>query len=238
VTGPLALVGGAEFQDGNGEQDAVLAAASRGGPAYVVCAALRAHQDQAVAGARRWFATLGVDLVELRVRSRSDAMAADTADAARAAGLLYLAGGDPGRTVQLLAGSPVWDAAMAAWRRGAALAGSSAGAMALCRWTLVRDRWPQHDTRRPVDALGVVPGAALLPHFDTFGERWIPSAQATLPPHATLIGVDERSAALWQGGVWTAVGPGSVTVIRGTTRDTFRGGAVATGIPQLTLGDP
>jgi cyanophycinase len=238
VTGPLALVGGAEFQRGNDEQDRVLAQAASGRPAYVVCAAIRIRPEQAVGSARRWFATLDVDITELRVRSRTDAFSAASVEAARAAGLVYLAGGDPGRAVQLLAGTPVWEAIVGAWRGGAALAGSSAGAMALCRWTLVRDRWPQHDTRRPVDALGVVPDCALLPHFDTFGERWIPSAQQALGAEVTLVGVDERSAALWREGAWTAMGPGSVTVVRGDDRTRFAGGATVSGIGQPTLGDP
>ncbi len=237
MTGPLGLVGGAEFQPGNAEQDTVLAEAAAGRPAYVVCAAIRTRPEQAVATARRWFATVGVDMTELRVRSRRDASATVTVDAALSAGLVYLAGGDPGRTVQLLIGTPVWDAIVAAWRGGAALAGSSAGAMALCRWTLVRDSWPQHDTRRAVDALGVVPDSALLPHFDTFGERWIPSARDALGAAATLVGVDERSAAVWREGTWTAMGPGAVTTVRGDERSRFVSGETVNGIPQPTLGD-
>lgn len=237
MTGPLALVGGAEFQRGNNEQDIVLGEAADSRPAYVVCAAIRTHPEQAVATARRWFATLDVDVSELRVRSRTDASAAATVEAARAAGLVYLAGGDPGRTVQLLAGTPVWKAIVEAWHGGAALAGSSAGAMALCRWTLIRDRWPQHDTRRPTDALAVVPDCAVLPHFDTFGERWIPSAQQALGPDTTLIGVDERSAAVWHDGTWTAMGPGAVTVVRGEGRERSMAGTTVSGIPQPTLGD-
>ena len=54
-----------------------------------------------------WFARLGVDMTELRVRTRGDASVAAAVAAAGAAGLVYLAGGDPGRTVQLLAGTPV-----------------------------------------------------------------------------------------------------------------------------------
>ncbi len=238
MTGPLALVGGAEFTAGNEEQDTELARAAAGRPAYVVCAAVRARPEQAAAMARAWFARLGVDMTELRVRTRGDGSVAATVAAARAAGLVYLAGGDPGRTVQLLAGTPVWEAIVGAWRRGAALAGSSAGAMALCRWTLVRDRWPQHDTRRPVDALDVVPGCALLPHYDAFGERWIPSAQEALGAEVPLIGVDERSAALWRDGAWTALGPGSVTVVRGDDRTRVAAHSAVDGIPQPTLGDP
>lgn len=231
MTGPLALVGGAEFQPGNEEQDRLLATAASGRPAYVVCSAIRVHPEQAAATARRWFARLDVDMTELRVRTRTDAGDTATVDAARGAGLIYLAGGDPGRTVRLLAGTPVWEAIVAAWRGGAALAGSSAGAMALCGWTLVRDRWPGHDTRRPLDALGVVRDCALLPHFETFGDRWIPSARAALGEHVPLVGVDERTAAVWRGSVWTAAGPGGVTVVLGSERRRAESGAVIGGIP-------
>jgi cyanophycinase len=236
MTGPLALVGGAEFQRGNDDHDRLLVEAAAGRPAYVVCAAIRTHPEMAVAAARRWFGTLGADMTELRVRTRGDAASAATVETARAAGLVYLAGGDPGRTVQLLGGTPVWSAIVAAWQGGAALAGSSAGAMALCRWTLIRDKWPGHDTRRPVEALGVVPECAVLPHYDTFGERWIPSAQEALGAAVTLIGVDERSAAVWRDGAWTAMGSGAVTVVRGEERARFGPGETISGIPQPTLG--
>jgi cyanophycinase len=231
MAGPLALVGGAEFGPGNEDQDRLLADAAAGRPAFVVCAAVRTHPEQAVATARRWFATLGIEMTELRVRSRSDAAVTETVEAARAAGLVYLAGGDPGRTVQLMAGTPVWDAIVSAWRGGAALAGSSAGAMALCRWTLVRERWPDHTTRRAADALALVPDCALLPHFDTFGERWIPSAQQALGAGATLVGVDERSAAIWRDGHWSAIGPGAVTVVIGHQRTRFASDEEIAGIP-------
>jgi hypothetical protein len=33
-----------------------------------------------------------------------------------------------------------------------------------------------------------------------------------------LVGVDERSAAVWQDGSWTAMGAGGVTVLRGDGR--------------------
>jgi cyanophycinase len=115
-------------------------------------------------------------------------------------------------------GTPLWDAIVEAWRSGAALAGSSAGAMALGEWTLVRDRFPGDVNRWYREALGLVPRVAVIPHFDTFGGRWVESAIAGRPrDDAVLVGVDERSAALWQGGVWRATGPGGVTVLVGDT---------------------
>ena len=233
--GPIALAGGNEFGRGNEAADRVLVAACDGRPAYVVCAAIRDTPDRAAATARRWFASLGCDMTELRVRSRTDATNASAAARAAAAGFVYLAGGDPGRVVKLLSGTPVWDAILAAWRGGAALAGSSAGAMALGEWTLVRDRWPASETRRPLPALGVVPGVAVLPHFDAFGKRWVPSAQAALPG-ATLLGPDERTAAVWSDGRWMARGPGRVTVLVGEAWRVAADGDEVPGLPAPLLG--
>jgi cyanophycinase-like exopeptidase len=116
-----------------------------------------------------------------------------------------------------------------AWRDGAALAGSSAGAMALCSHTLVRASWPNRFNRRPIDALGLMPKTAVLPHFDTFGHRWIESAQAA-SPGMSLLGIDERSAAVWDGARWLAAGPGAVTVINRTKVTRFASGQEVTGL--------
>jgi cyanophycinase len=226
----LALVGGDEFNPGNEEQDRLLAAAARPGPAFVVpTAAARQKPEQSVAHATRWFRRLGVELEELPVLKRADAKSPTLAQRARAGGLFYLVGGDPGWVAEVLRGSAVWAAMFDAWRDGAALAGSSAGAMALCSHTLIRAKWPDHVNRRPVDALGVVAKTAVLPHYDTFGHKWVDSARAAAPD-MTLLGVDERSAAVWDGEAWLAAGPGAVTVISGAKVARFASGERVSGL--------
>jgi cyanophycinase len=214
ATGCLALVGGDEFKPGNEEQDRLLVVHRGAGPAYVVpTAAARQRPDQAVATAQRWFKGLGLDVVELPVLKRSDANAPRNVELAAEGGLFYLTGGDPGLVVDVLRDSPVWRAVLAAWRRGAALAGSSAGAMALGEWTLVRKAFPGHAERRCKPALGLVPRVAVAPHFDTFGHRWVDSVLADAPADdIVIVGVDERSAVVWDGSGWTARGPGRVTL--------------------------
>jgi cyanophycinase len=230
VPGLLALVGGDEFNPGNEEQDRMLAAAARPGTAYVVpTAAARQKPDQSVAHAIRWFGQFGLELKELPILKRTDAGSAVLAEHARAGGFFYLVGGDPGLVAQVLRGSAVWKAMFEAWRDGAALAGSSAGAMALCSHTLVRASWPGRFNRRPMDALGLLAQTAVLPHFDTFGERWIESAQAAAPV-LCLLGIDERSAAVWDGSRWVAAGPGAVTVVKGTKRARFKSGEEVKGL--------
>jgi cyanophycinase len=129
-----------------------------------------------------------------------------------------------------LAGTPLWEAIVAAWREGAALAGSSAGAMAMGEWTLIRDRMPGDDRRRYAPALGLVPGVAVLPHFETFGHRWVESASER--EDVVLVGIDERSAALWEDGAWGVFGDGGVTLISNGRRRRFQAGSKIAGLPR------
>jgi cyanophycinase len=230
----LVLVGGDEFKPGNEEQDRMLVAAAKPGPAFVVpTAAARQGPEQAVAHATGWFGHLGLKLRELPVLKRADANSKDVAELARTGGFFYLVGGDPGLVAQVLHGSRVWAAIFEAWREGTPLAGSSAGAMALCSHTLIRASWPNRFNRRPTDALGVVPNTAVLPHYDTFGHRWIESAQRELPG-VTLLGIDERTAATWTEDGWRAAGPGAVTVIQGSKTAAFTSGGKIAGLATPT----
>jgi cyanophycinase len=229
--GPLALVGGDELKPGNEPQDEVLVRAGAGGPAFVLAtAAGRQRPDLAVANAARWFGSLGLDVEELPATRRSHVTSTANVERARAGTFFYLVGGDPGLVPRTLANTPLWAAIVEAWGRGAALAGSSAGAMALGEWTLVRERMPGDDRRRYAPALGVVPGTAVLPHFETFGHRWVDSASER--EGVVLLGLDERTAALWQDGTWRAFGDGGVTVIMAGERRRYVAGSTIDGLAQ------
>lgn len=216
--GPLFLVGGNEFLPGNEPHDRRFAEAAGRGPAYVVAtAAARQDPDRAVRTATSWFAALGLRVEELPLRGRRDAADPRVVDAADTAAGFYLCGGDPGLVVRTLEATPAWEAIVRAWGRGAALAGSSAGAMAIGEWTLLRDRYPGDARRRYAPALGLVRDLAVVPHLDEFGEAWLPSVLAATPRReAILLGIDAGTAAVWlpgRGGGWTAMGIGGVEVI-------------------------
>jgi cyanophycinase len=235
MTGFLALVGGDEFRPGNQEQDRLLIEHRAVGPAYVLAtAAARQGPARAVATAREWFNGLGLEVQELPVLKRSAAASTENVELAEQGGLFYMTGGDPGLVVDVLRDSPVWSAIVAAWRRGAALAGSSAGAMALGEWTLIRKAYPGHAERRYKPALELVRGVAVAPHFETFGHRWVDSVLREPPVEdVVIVGIDERSAAVWDGQVWTARGPGAITLIRAGDRAVYKSGEILGGLTQL-----
>jgi cyanophycinase len=231
--GPLALVGGDELNPGNEEQDRILVAAAAGGPAYVVAtAAGRQRPDVAVANAKRWFAGLGLEVDELPATARAHVADPDVVRRADAGRFFYLVGGDPGLVPKTLAGTKLWAAIVGAWRAGAALAGSSAGAMAFGEWTLTRDRMPGDAVRRYTPALSLLPRIAVLPHFDTFGHRWAETALQEPPiPDVVLLGIEERTAAVFIDGGWWVRGAGGVTVIKAADRRAFAAGARIRGLP-------
>lgn len=234
MAGPLALVGGDELHPGNEPQDELLATAAGNGPAFVVAtAAVRHRPELAVAHARGWFARFGLDVLELPARNRTQARSPESVELAVHGRFFYLVGGDPGIVPQVLRDSPVWDSVVSAWRDGAALAGSSAGAMAMGQWTLIRGRFPGDRRREYRDALGLVPLVAVLPHFATFGRDWVTSALAARPSDdVVLLGVDERAAAVWSQGRWIAMGDGGVTVITTFGEQRFSPGEAIDGLPS------
>ena len=226
---------------GNEPHDAFLVAAAQrlaaDRPAFIIAtAAARQHPEQAVDTARGWFRELGLDVEELPLRRRGQASDPGVVAAAAGGRFFYLSGGDPGIVPQVLGGTPAWAAVLAAWRSGAPLAGSSAGAMALGEWTLIRARMPGDTRRLPRPALAVVPHVAVLPHYADFGHRWVDSAHAALATEAAvLVGVDERSAAVWSDGTWLAMGRGTVTVFgSGPPVSAAAGDPTVLPIPQPT----
>lgn len=214
--GLLALVGGAEWRDG-ADFDAELLA--RSGPEVTVLptAAAYEHPERAVAFAERWFAGLGGRVRGLMVLTRADAEDDANAAAVRSAPFLYLSGGSPLHLRSVLKGSAVWSALVEAWRAGATVAGSSAGAMVLTD--------PMVDPRGGAltVGLGLVEQLAVIPHFHP-GEDPPAHVRRTLelaPASVPVAGIPERTALLRErDGSWRASGAGRVTVwVAGEERD-------------------
>ncbi|MFM8998903.1 MAG: Type 1 glutamine amidotransferase-like domain-containing protein [Actinomycetota bacterium] len=233
MSGPLALVGGDELRPGNEPIDRLLvaAAAARGGPAFVLATAAARHRPHlAVRNAVAWFGALGIDVEELPVYSAEDARSPELAERASDASFVYVVGGDPDVVLEALRGSAVWDAIVGAWRGGAALAGSSAGAMAMASHVLL----PGDRGGAAVAGLGRVPGGAGMPHRDPFGAGWEGNGIAGLPDGVALLGIGERTAVVFTEGGWRVVGVGAVEVLDGTGRARRHeaGGLVALPVPN------
>ena len=205
--GPLALVGGEEWQDGC-TFDRELLETSGGGEVVVLpTAAAYEHPERAVETASGWFAPMGATVRGLMVLGRHDAD--DEHNAAAVAGdrFVYLGGGSALHLRSVLKDSPVWHALVSAWQDGAVLAGSSAGAMVLTD--------PMVDPRGGAFTvgLGLVAQLAVIPHHDTWSHDKARRTLELAPKELPVVGIDRRTALVLEpDGGWRAAGAGQVRV--------------------------
>jgi cyanophycinase len=210
VTGPLLLSGGDEFRPAYEDVDReLLAQQSVPRSVHVVLAgAARQDPEQALTNARRHFDRLGAEAVPVDALTPAQANRPAAADQVKNSRFCFVAGGDPGYLLRTLRGSLLWSAMLESWTSGGALAGSSAGAMVLGQWCLLRRRWPNPVERRLEPALNLVPGLVLVPHLETMGRRWLPGVLNDAPPGSIVLGIDAGTAVLWNGQDWEVRGGG------------------------------
>ncbi|HET7703039.1 MAG TPA: Type 1 glutamine amidotransferase-like domain-containing protein [Candidatus Limnocylindrales bacterium] len=176
-------------------------AAARGRPE-------RAAEMGRVAFAERAAAIGEACVIEVaHVVDEASAQDPDHAERLRSADLIHLPGGDPDVIPTILCDSPALAALETAWRRGAVVAGASAGAMALAEWT-----WTPKGGNR---ALGLVRGLAVVPHYDDIRRTaWQQALDDLAPGGIGYLGLDEQTGVISEpgaGGVrsWRVAGPGA-----------------------------
>ncbi|HEX6476035.1 MAG TPA: Type 1 glutamine amidotransferase-like domain-containing protein [Acidimicrobiales bacterium] len=213
MAGTIALVGGAEWQEGC-DFDAELLAQAGGEVLVLPTAAAYEHPDRAVATAERWFSSIGGRAQGLMVLGRPDAEKEAHAAVVRSSPFVYLGGGSPLHLRSVLKDSLVWDALLDAWHGGATIAGSSAGAMVLTD--------PMVDPRGGAFTigLGLVEQLAVIPHAATWSHEKVDRTLALAAAGLPIARIEERTALLRDpDGAWRAAGAGTVTVfVDGTQR--------------------
>ncbi len=219
ANGPLLLIGG------GADQDDVMKAFGRlaGGPSAALVVFPLASADPAKSGKAYvdYLAELGFKRSSALI-PRGEPAESDRA-AIGAAGGFFFSGGDQAR---ILAGlSPAWRGLLRdAWQRGAAVAGTSAGAMVWGASTIMggdpmATGWHGDDPQQP--GIRVAPGLGLWPRLvaDThFSERGrLPRLAFALARQGggVGIGVDPQTGAiLTADGQVEVLGRGTVTVVR------------------------
>jgi len=212
VAGDIGLIGGDEFRQGCEDMDRELMRASGQDPARVLIIPTAAVDGPARAADNgvRHFGALGSDARRLMVLKRAHAHDTGLIQSSQGAGVVYFTGGDPYHLLTTLRDSEILRAILAAVDEGAVLAGSSAGAMVM-----------GSQMRRPgsgewVEALGIVPEVAVLPHHESRDPAEVSRQLRTQAPAGlTVLGIDARTGCLGRPGRWLVVGQGKVTVYRG-----------------------
>jgi cyanophycinase len=216
VTGPLVLAGGGEWTDGCTFDAALLEESGATEVVVLPTGSAYEHPGRLVDAATAWFAGLGATAVGLDVVCRNDALEPANVDVVRRARFVYLAGASPMHLRSVLKDTPLWDALADGWREGAVLAGTSAGAMALCD--------PMVDPRGGAFTLGLglLDGLSVVPHFDAWSEEKRHRTLQLAPTGLIVVGVDERTALIRDpSGSWRVEGAGGATAWRDGTEITL-----------------
>lgn len=174
--GPIGLLSSDEFMPVAESFDRALLDEAAGPRIGMVFAAHPPSARQSARLGSAHYRQLGAEPSVVDVLVRDDA----SADKLPPIDVLFLAGGNPGDLLAALRDTPFWDEALRRWREGMTLAGSSAGAMALCRNALV----PQPGDRRPTKwqpGLGPVERVALAVHARRAPEPWLRHVKESAP---------------------------------------------------------
>jgi cyanophycinase len=223
MPGPVALVGSGEYLPVMLETERLLLSGRP--PRYVQVPTAAAPEgkeslDRWVGLGLEQAARLEVEGVPVVARDRAECEDPSLAAQVAGAGLVYLSGGNPPYLASTLRGTALWAAIHAAWQDGAALAGCSAGAMALTSW--VPDI--RHPARGADPGLGVV-DLRVIPHFDRIS-GWMPDIVSRYLTRATgpVVGIDEDTALVRFDGEWVVHGRQQAWVLTPEGRDGYAAG--------------
>lgn len=211
--GYLLLEGGAEFGGAMREPDlrAIELAGGLDAPIRIIPTAAAPDNNHVRAGNNgvRWFRSLGAtDVTSLPLIDKDSANDSQIIDSLHNSKLIYMLGGFTHYLGQTLSGSQAWEAALEAYRNGAVIAGSSAGAMVMC------EHYYDPGRGKVERGLNLVSNACVLPHHNTFGKNWTGKLKELLPG-VTLLGIDEHTGMLTDDGEWIVEGSGVITVYDG-----------------------
>ena len=226
-SGTLALIGGGEWGEHHQALDRRLLELSGASEVVVLpTAASYEHPDRVAETASTHFSPLGVATTTLRVLNRRDAETDANVAAVKKAKFVYLTDGSPMHLRSVLKSSALYEAMLAAYRGGAVIAASGAGATVLCD--------PMVDPRGGAYTvgLGFVEGVAVFPNHDTAPSHLLARSTELRPAEAILVGVDAETALVREPGAqWSVAGSGRVTLYTDAEPAVFSAGATGLSLP-------
>lgn len=155
----------------------------------------------------RYFRSFGIQAESMLFPDAAAANVATLSAAMESADAIYLTDGNPLDAVRILTGTEALAKLRHAWERGAVIAASGAGAMALCDLYWDSGIWEK--------GLGLLKGIAVIPHHGLVvgrfsGER----LRQGLSPEYAVLGLDDATGVVISGQQAHVYGPETVTVYR------------------------
>src|SRR5947209_4733205 len=221
--GTVALVGAGEYLPPIAAVDQILLERIAGRPRVAVLPTAAAPDGPGVPelwvemGVKH-FSELGASVEPVMLLNRVDADANNIVAQIMAANFVYLSGGKPRYLLETLQGTASWQAILHVLEAGGVVAGCSAGAMVLGGEVF---DFPQ--VWRTLPALGLVPGIAVVPHFDELPALFINTMNLG-KRKVTVVGIDGSTALVGSNGQWMVQGRGGVSIFKGKHKRRYLAG--------------
>ena len=219
--GTLVAIGGAEEKLGRKPVLRRFAELAGGDEArIVVCATASALGDEITKLYDTIFRRLGVvDVVQVRPQTREEADDPRAVEAVESATAVFMTGGNQLKLSSVVTGTAFGDAILQAYRRGAVVGGTSAGASGLSEHMVAfgaSGSTPKNRISQLARGLGLLPGVIVDQHFDQRNRYGRLMSLVAQNPSLLGMGIDEDTAGVITGGrVLEVVGRGSVFVVDG-----------------------
>ena len=130
---------------------------------------------------------------------------------------VFISGGNQLKLSQLIVGTPLGDAMLRAYERGAVIAGTSAGASIMSQFMISMGEegvTPRQRSSQLTQGLGLVPGVIIDQHFDQRSRYGRLLSLVAGSPSLLGMGIDEDTAAeITNGHEMTIVGSGAVFIV-------------------------
>lgn len=159
----------------------------------------------------------GGDIGVVHPLSRREANAPAMVEELDAATGVFITGGSQVKLAQNVVGTPVGDAILRAYDRGAVIAGTSAGASIMSRFMISLGEeglTPRQRASQMSAGLGLVEDVIIDQHFDQRGRYGRLMSMVAASPNLLGMGIDENTAAeIRNGRVMSVIGAGAVFLV-------------------------
>ncbi|MCC7449915.1 MAG: Type 1 glutamine amidotransferase-like domain-containing protein [Anaerolineae bacterium] len=218
MPGAVVLNGGSEFTaESNALNQALVALVPRR-PAQVVVVPMGADNPRKAAQqGLRYFRMFGIQAESILFPDAAAANVATLSAAMESADVIYLTDGNPLGAVQILADTEAFAKLRRAWERGAIIAASGAGAMALCDLYWDSGVWEQ--------GLGLIKGIVVIPHYELVAGRFSgDQLRQGLPSAYAILGLDDATGVIITEQQARIYGPEEVTVYHSDQEQLYNDG--------------
>lgn len=219
--GRLIIIGGHEQKEGERAILKTVAQRARGDSGRLVIITVASNQPEELgAEYRALFKDLGVGHVDVvDIRTRDEAAEEKHVQLISDAKVIFFTGGDQLRITSQIGDSPVFRCMREIYRKGATIAGTSAGAAAMPETMLIAGA---SDSSNRISALDMAPGLAFLSgvvidsHFAERGRMGRLLGAVAQNPRNIGLGIDEDTAIVVAGEErFAVIGSGAVYVVDG-----------------------